>query len=97
MFILENLELEVRGVGDIDATIQTEETIRVKGPARLSRSWELSRSNGIGGEGGANILAELLMIKDHGSLEAWSKELGCSEGQSELFLRKDRSEILRID
>jgi len=97
MFILENSELEVGGVGDIDATIQAEETIGVKGPARLSRSWELSRSNGIGGEGGANILAELLMIKDHGSSEAWSKELGCSEGRSELFLRKDRSEILRID
>jgi len=80
MFILENLELEVRGVGDIDATIQTEETIRVKGPVRLSRSWELSRSNGIGGEGGVNILAELLMVKDHGSSEAWSKELGCLEG-----------------
>ena len=76
MFILENSESEVRGVGDIDATIQAEETIGVKGPA----GWELSRSNGIGGEGGANILAELLMIKDHGSSEAWSKELGCLEG-----------------
>jgi len=59
MFILENSESEVGGVRDIDATIQAEETIRVKGPARLSRSWELSRSNGIRGEGGANILAEL--------------------------------------
>jgi len=97
MFILENSELEVGGVGDIDVTIQAEETIRVKGPVRLSRSWELSRSNGIRGEGGVNILAELLMIKDHGSSEAWSKELGCSEGRSELFLRKDRLEILRID
>ena len=86
MFILENSELEVREVRDIDVTIQAEETIGVKGPARLSRSWELGRSNGIRGEGGANILVELLMIKDHGSLEAWSKELGCLEGQSELFL-----------
>ena len=75
MFILENSELEVREVRDIDATIQAEETIGVKGPARLSRSWELNRSNGIGGEEGANILAELLVIKDHGSSEAWSKEL----------------------
>ena len=45
MFILENLESEVGGVRDIDATIQAEETIGVKGPARLSRSGELSRSN----------------------------------------------------
>jgi len=80
MLILENSESEIAGVGDIDVTIQVEETIGVKGPARLSRSWELNRSNGIRGEGGVNILAELLMIKDHGSSEAWSKEFGCSEG-----------------
>ena len=86
VFVLEDAESEVGGVGDINTTIKAEQTIRGKGPVGLSGSWEMRREDGIRGEGGEDVLVELLLVKGHSSLERRSNEVGCSEGHSKLFL-----------
>ena len=86
MLVLEDVESEVGGVGHINTTIKVEQTIRGKGPVGLSGSWEMRRGDGIRGEGGEDVLVELLLIKGHSSSEHRSNEVGCSEGHSKLFL-----------
>ena len=97
MLVTEDAKAQIGNVGNVNPTVQQEQTCRVSGP---------SRQKGIGGkESGrnriirkslTNILVEFIDVhRDYRSKNGSGKDRR-AKGGCQVFRREDRSEIVRV-
>ena len=96
MLMVEDLETEVRGVGNVDTSIVEKITCIVNQPVgiQILQEGKISR---VSWKSGEDVRVELFCIHDDSGFQSRGEEFCCAEGSRQLFLAEDRAEVVWID
>ena len=81
ILVPEDLEMDVIGVWYVHTTIEPEEPVGVNGPVGDGGLGvgHVNGSQRVRGEGGEDVIVEVLHVKHGASLEYWSCEVCCAQ------------------
>ena len=87
VLVLQNVELEIRGVEDVDLIVEEEESFRVDGP---TWGWgvELGRCD--------QVRVEFLNVHNDHGMQGGDREECCMEGQCQLLLCEYGVEVVWV-